>query len=193
MTDKPSDNRSNHDVSEDDYSLMILKNRLAKGEITLDEFEILKKKLIESDTVTKLKNEIKNMNEKMENISRQSSTHSITNKLRQYKSVGITAVLAGVLGIFGLWGIGHFYVGEKRKGVAFLVTGIFFIFFIVVLLSGATYWTNGNIETMEQFTFVNSVGLVLGIPYIILYVTQIITAILLCQKHNRQLDQLGSS
>jgi len=85
MSDKESDNSSSHDLSEDDYSLMILKNRLAKGEISLDEFEILKKKLIENDSVTKLKDEIKNINEKMENMSRQSSTHSVTEKLRQYK------------------------------------------------------------------------------------------------------------
>jgi uncharacterized membrane protein (DUF485 family) len=194
MNDKlPENNRKNEDLTEDDYSLMILKNRLAKGEITLDEFETLRKKLIESDTVTRLKDEIKNINEKMEKISKeQGSTQAIANKIRQYKSVGVTAVLAGVLGIFGVWGIGHFYIGEKRKGLAFFMTGLFLVIWIILLLLGATYWTNGNIETIEQFTFASAVGLILGIPYIILYVIQIITAIHSCQKHNRCLDQIGS-
>lgn len=194
MTDEPKNNSgSGDDLTEDDYSLMIIKNRLAKGEITLDEFEILRKKLIESYTVTKLKDEIKNVNEKMEKMSKeQSSAPAIISKLRQYKSLGVTAVLSIVLGFFGVWGVGHFYIGEKRKGIAFLITGIFFIFFFVVSLAGATNSTNGRIESMEQFSFVSTVVLTLGIPYLILYVLQIVTAIRLCRKHNRRLDQIGS-
>src|SRR5690348_2577442 len=39
---------NNNSPSEDDYSLMILKNRLAKGEITVEEFNSLKQILAEN-------------------------------------------------------------------------------------------------------------------------------------------------
>jgi hypothetical protein len=41
--------------SEDDYSLMILKNRLAKGDISPQEFDVLKKKVLETSSVGNMK------------------------------------------------------------------------------------------------------------------------------------------
>ena len=45
------------------------------------------------------------------------------------KDEGITALLALVGGLFGLWGIGHLYVGEVKKGIMLLILG-----FLVQLL-----------------------------------------------------------
>lgn len=54
--------------SEDDYSLMILKNRLAKGEITIDEFNNLKKILepnsVKQDEESKIKDYPQKVNKK---------------------------------------------------------------------------------------------------------------------------------
>lgn len=52
------------------------------------------------------------------------------------KNTGLAAVLALILGIFGLWGVGHIYVGKIGRGLALLILGImlqwvlgFFVFF----------------------------------------------------------------
>lgn len=52
------------------------------------------------------------------------------------KNSGLAAVLALVLGFFGIWGVGHIYVGKIGKGIALLILGIilqwvigFFVFF----------------------------------------------------------------
>lgn len=40
------------------------------------------------------------------------------------KNVGITVILALVLGIFGIMGIGHIYVGKIKRGMGFLIVGL---------------------------------------------------------------------
>jgi TM2 domain-containing membrane protein YozV len=40
------------------------------------------------------------------------------------KNSGLAAILAFILGFFGLWGVGHIYVGKIAKGIVLLVLGI---------------------------------------------------------------------
>ncbi len=56
------------------------------------------------------------------------------------KNTGLAAVLALIFGIFGLWGVGHIYVGKIGRGLALLILGIilewvlgFFVFFGMML------------------------------------------------------------
>ena len=42
----------------------------------------------------------------------------------EWKSMGVTMVLTVVLGIFGLGGIGHLYLGKIIKGIVLLIVGI---------------------------------------------------------------------
>jgi TM2 domain-containing membrane protein YozV len=39
------------------------------------------------------------------------------------KSLSTTLLLALLLGIMGIWGIGHFYLGKAGAGIAFLIGG----------------------------------------------------------------------
>lgn len=52
----------------------------------------------------------------------------------QGKSEGVTLVLAAVLGIFGIMGIGHIYLGIVRRGVVILIGGI-----VLGAIAGALY------------------------------------------------------
>ena len=45
-------------------------------------------------------------------------------RIAKSKNPRIAVVLALVLGIIGLWGMGHIYVGKVRKGIKFLAFGI---------------------------------------------------------------------
>jgi len=65
------------------------------------------------------------------------------------KNTGVTAVLALVLGFFGLWGVGHIYVGKLTKGIVLIIIGIFVewvigifagIGIIAILSGGSYYW-----------------------------------------------------
>ncbi len=42
----------------------------------------------------------------------------------QYKSPGVAVVLSLILGVVGLMGIGHLYVGKLSKGLSLLIVGI---------------------------------------------------------------------
>lgn len=60
----------------------------------------------------------------------------------------IALLLALVPGLFGIWGIGHFYVGEFGKGILLLGLGIFLAFImilsiicgLVILIIGFFIW-----------------------------------------------------
>jgi hypothetical protein len=163
MTDERSKKEPGDDLIEDDYSLMILKNRLAKGEITLDEFDILKKKLIESYTVTKLKDEIKNVNEKMEKIYEERNISQIIQS--SGKSENTTLMLSLVLGLIGFQGIGHMYMGKVGKGIGILI--------LALVLFGV------GIATVYY-----GIGVFLLIMYFIMFIWQIFDARKLCHEYN---------
>ena len=53
------------------------------------------------------------------------------------KSEGVAVVLALILGIFGLWGVGHMYAGKVGKGIVLLIVGLIFggLFWVSILLT----------------------------------------------------------
>lgn len=109
----------------EDESFKILKNRLAKGEITPQEFDDLKKKIVETNPVTDIKDEIRNVSETMEKIQEKQKETQILQ--RKIKSESTTLVLSIILGLFGIQGIGHIYAGKVGKGVGILI-GSFILF-----------------------------------------------------------------
>lgn len=68
----------------------------------------------------------------------------------QYKNEGVALVLAAVLGIIGLCGIGHIYAGRLSRGIlillASLVTGALVVFMWIIIVPviihiGLVIWT----------------------------------------------------
>ena len=90
----PLTSNSNDDKKEND-SLSILKNRLAKGELTLKEFDILKDKI-------------------------KGNNSSETRKNPRNKTM---AILLSLVGIVGPFGIGQIYLGKKARGIGIMITG----------------------------------------------------------------------
>ncbi|MDA8000136.1 MAG: zinc ribbon domain-containing protein [Alphaproteobacteria bacterium] len=83
-----------------------------------------------------------------------------------YKSEGTTLVLSIVLGLLGVQGVGHLYVGRIGRGVGILVGAI------VLLISG--------------FLFP-----VMFIAYFVVFVLQIIDARKLCLQYNQHIAATG--
>jgi len=84
-----------------------------------------------------------------------------------YKTESTTLILAIVLGIIGLPGIGHMYVGKVGKGVGILIGGM--------VLLGIGIVTMG-------------IGIIV---YLILFIWQIFNSRNLCRQYNQYLSQNG--
>ncbi len=89
-----------------------------------------------------------------------------------YKSADTATILAAVLGIFGLCGIGHMYAGRVGKGVGLLIgTIILFIIGFATVMFG--------------------VGAIFLIGGFILYIWHIFDARNLCRQYNDFLSRNG--
>lgn len=155
---------------EDDHYLMILKNRLAKGEITVEEFDELKQKLVETSSAEDIKDEIRNVSETMEKMQeKQSKSESLQRKM---KNESTTLILSIVLGLVGIQGVGHIYIGKVGKGVWILIGS-----FILFVIGMATLFV--------------VVGVVFLIIYFVIYIWQINDSQKLCREYNDELEVTG--
>jgi len=89
-----------------------------------------------------------------------------------YKSEGTTLVLAIILGILGINGVGHLYVSKVGKGVGILIGSL------ILLAVGLV-------------TLFFGVGIILLIIYFIIFIWQIIDSRKLCQEYNNYLLNNG--
>ena len=89
-----------------------------------------------------------------------------------WKSDSTTLLLAIILGLFGLSGIGHLYLGMIGRGVGILIGGIIlYAVGIVTLMFG--------------------VGVVLIIGYLVMFIWQIIDSRRLCREYNDYYEDYG--
>ena len=89
-----------------------------------------------------------------------------------WKSDTTTLLLAIILGLFALSGIGHLYLGKIGRGVGILIGGIIlYAVGIVTLMFG--------------------VGVVLIIGYLVLFIWQIIDSRRLCREYNDYYEDYG--
>jgi len=88
------------------------------------------------------------------------------------KNVATTLILAIVLGLLGLGGIGHIYIGQTNRGVKILVAGIL-LWIIGILTAGF------------------GVGIALLIAYVVLLIWQMFDANKLVNQYNQYLRQNG--
>ena len=89
-----------------------------------------------------------------------------------WKSEGTTLILAIILGILGLSGVGHLYLGVIGRGVGILIGGL------VLLIVGT-------------ITTIFFVGIFILIAYIPLFIWQIIDARRLCRQYNDYYEEYG--
>lgn len=95
-------------------------------------------------------------------------------KQEHYKSMGVTVLLALGVGIV-LLGIGHFYVGKKKSGIAWLIGGL------AVSLPGISFY----FLTGSEF----GAGVLVGFIYFILWIVQILSSASYCKQWNRAIAE----
>jgi len=90
----------------------------------------------------------------------------------EFKSEGTTLVLSIVLGLFGISGVGHLYIGQIGKGIGILIGGI------ILLVIGAV-------------TLAFAVGVIFFIIYLVLFIWQIVDSRKACFYYNGYLEKSG--
>ena len=79
-------------------------------------------------------NPCSNCNFSQQNQYQQNNSNRMSQRRYEWKSEGTTLVLTILLGIVGLGGIGHLYLGNLTRGIVILIVGI-----ILVIVAFATF------------------------------------------------------
>lgn len=150
-------------------------------------------------TVDQLKEELGKADKKIEKIEEKiEEQEKITSSLKHYKSEGVTLVLSIVLGLMGIMGIGHIYIGRVKRGIAILIGGILIwvvVFIPIGFLSVLEDPENlSEEEFMEQF-FGPMIGALIigGIGGLALFIWQILNARSLCRDYNLYCEKQGKT
>jgi TM2 domain-containing membrane protein YozV len=84
----------------------------------------------------------------------------------------VAAALALVLGLFGIWGVGHIYAGRFARGMGFLFAG---------LIIGGLFW----LSVVLTVILIGYVGMVLvGLVFVGGYLWQAFDAYVVAQEYN---------
>lgn len=97
----------------------------------------------------------------------------------------IALILALVLGLFGIWGIGHIYLGRIVRGVGFLLLGLLAPSIILILTLGALVGA-GSFPIV-----VLGLLILLLIVLFILFVLHVYDAYALANRYNEILERTG--
>ena len=146
------------------------------------------------ETVGQLKEELGKASEKIEKMEEKIIEQQKTAvSLSKSKSERITLVLSIVVGLMGIMGVGHIYLGRVRRGVIILIIGIlsWTAFFIPIAILGAL----GELEEEPSYPAVIigmfGVFAVAGIGVLILFIWQVLNSRKLCRVYNEYLEQNG--
>lgn len=85
---------------------------------------------------------------------------------KQLKNNGVAIVFAVILGLFGLMGIGHIYIGKTGKGIAYLISGLLILGISIIL---------------SQLSFFIVISIFI---YLIVFIHQILSVRDYCNKFN---------
>lgn len=149
------------------------------------------------ESVDKLKDELGKAEEKIEKMEEKiEAQEKMASSFRHYKSEGVTLVLSIVLGLMGIMGVGHIYVGKVKRGILILVGG--FCIWIVVLIPVGFLAALEDSQELSEEQMMTQIfgpmmgGLVIGgIAGFVLFIWQIFNARSLCRDYNLYCEKKG--
>lgn len=153
-----------------------------------------KDETINNDVVAnELKNEIKNLRDKLDKIETEKIIHHAETKKGEQKyekipqkSESITLALSIILGLVSLSGIGHMYLGKFAKGAGILVISFISIGSGIMLLITPL----PSVSPSLMFTSIH-LGIMILIGYLGLFIYQIFDARKLCMIYNSYIAENG--
>jgi hypothetical protein len=111
----------------------------------------------------------------------------------EWKSLSIATILAVIIGLIGIQGVGHFYVGKIAKGFGILISPLFMIFLVFMASTGIStlQYATGDRETMAIVFIIIIIGGIVG--FIAMFIWQICDARKLCREYNDYLEKNGTA
>jgi hypothetical protein len=110
----------------------------------------------------------------------------------EWKSLSTTTIFAVILGLLGIQGVGHFYLGKIARGLGILFGPLIVLLIGIGIISG--------IATTIQFGYYDDASIVVGayvfgigtfVFYIVMFFWQIKDARKLCNHYNDYLEKHG--
>lgn len=149
------------------------------------------------ESVDKLKDELGKAEEKIERMEEKiEAQEKMASSFRHYKSEGVTLVLSIVLGLMGIMGVGHIYVGKVKRGILILIGG-FCIWVVVLIPIGLLAALQDSQELSEEEVVAQIFGPMMGalviggIAGFALFIWQIFNARSLCRDYNLYCEKKG--
>jgi len=143
------------------------------------------------ETVDKSKEELGNNNKKIEKVEEKTDDKQKTSVSVNYKSKRKTLVLSVVVGLLGLMGVGHIYLGRVRRGIIILIIAPLswtMIFISFGMLRFDELEEDVMVATIRE---IGVIALVLEIGLFALFIWQILNSRKLCKEYNEYLEQNG--
>ena len=171
----------------------------------------IKESKIQHEFVEELRKEIRNLHEKLGNVEQENKTRiekeknqemvqiknlqnithqepdmSDNSKKMKPKNENISLILSIVLGLVGLSGISHIYLGKIQKGVGILVVS-----FILIGVTGYFVYIIASQNMLNLLSILHSFWIVPLVGYYGFFAWQIFDARRLCLKYNKYVSESG--
>jgi len=157
----------------------------------------------EGESVDQLKKELGKATKKIEKMEEKiDDQQKTTESIKRYKSEGTTLVLSIVVGLMGIMGVGHIYLGRVRRGIIILIIGIIGwggIFVPFVMLGMLSALEEGSVDPADMTGMMGMLAgmgvalLVWFIAMTVLFIWQILNSRKLCRQYNEYYGEHGKS
>ena len=161
-----------------------------------------------SSEIDELKQNMSKAQSKIEDMEEIIKKQESKSNLQHYKSESTTLVLSIVVGLFGIMGVGHLYIGKIKRGVIIMLIGfsLWTVLLVPIMFLGISNEFDESMLTNIEFVqYTNEkrsqeevmaalIGLVAAIivvtvGYLVLFIWQIFDSRKLCKKYNHHLEQ----
>ena len=160
--------------------------------------EEISKSLSEYKTVSEIKKELGTATEKIEEMEKKIEIQEKkTDSVKHYKSEGTTLVLSIVVGLLGIMGVGHIYLGRVRRGAIILIIGMIGwggLFVPFVMLGMFSELEESSVDPTAMMGMMAGFGVIVivwGIGMFVLFIWQILNSGKLCKQYNEYFEEHG--
>ena len=152
----------------------------------------------EDKTISELEKALRRTTEKIEEMEKKIEIQEKkTDSVKHYKSEGTTLVLSIVVGLLGIMGVGHIYLGRVRRGAIILIIGMIGwggLFVPFVMLGMFSELEESSVDPTAMMGMMAGFGVIVivwGIGMFVLFIWQILNSRKLCKQYNEYFEEHG--
>ncbi len=169
----------------------------------------------EDKTISELEKALRRTTEKIEEMKKKIEIQEKkTDSVKHYKSEGTTLVLSIVVGLLGIMGVGHIYLGRVRRGAIILIIGMIgwgglFVPFVMLgmfseleesfvdptaMMGMFSELEESSVDPTAMMGMMAGFGVIVivwGIGMFVLFIWQILNSRKLCKQYNEYFEEHG--